>query len=474
MRLAKPETSKAILIGAAQYDDPALADITQARANVEDLAAILVDPALGEFRPEHVRTMINPRHKEDASLEIDQWCRTAEDTLVVYYAGHGLVDDNGELLLATSDTIEAAKHHRSLRAELLRRAVKVSHARIRILILDCCYSGRAFGQVMADEASAVLDQTETTGTCGLASAPRHLTSLFVAGERHTVFSGELIRVLRDGLPGEGAALSVFAVYQQLRRRMRDRGHPEPKIVHSDSVSEFALVRNRAHDASVVPPATATPPVTSPPPPIVPPSPVRAARPRLKSIAEADEFANRIPHATELAIAASGMDWPLLARLRFIADLARTGEKNFAQWALQDLRAIDAPGAVTAINRLLKELGNGRAWDDEAWRTADLVQGSWEPTDVKARQVWGVAMAMLLAAAAWPTPLRVQAIEELAELGHRDEAVWIAQGVLRDRRADPALVDAVRAFLARAGAGTPGPIGAVRPAPPRSADGRPRT
>ena len=246
MRLADPEKSKAILIGAAQYDDPELADIAQARANVEDLAAVLVDPALGGFRPEHVRTMVNPRHKDDAGLEISRWCRTAEDTLLVYYAGHGLVDVNGELLLATSDTFEAEKEHHSLRVEMLRRAIKESPAPIKVFIVDCCYSGRAFGQVMSDEASGVLEQIETRGMCGLASAPRHLAALFVEGERHTVFSGELIRVLRDGLPGEGPVLPVFTVYQQLRRRMRDRDHPEPKIVHSDSVGQFALVRNRAH------------------------------------------------------------------------------------------------------------------------------------------------------------------------------------------------------------------------------------
>jgi hypothetical protein len=475
MRLADPEKSKAILIGAAQYDDPELADIAQARANVEDLAAVLVDPSLGGFRPEHVRTMVNPRHKDDAGLEISRWCRTAEDTLLVYYAGHGLVDVNGELLLATSDTFEAEKEHHSLRAEMLRRAIKESPAPIKVFIVDCCYSGRAFGQVMSDEASGVLEQIETRGMCGLASAPRHLAALFVEGERHTVFSGELIRVLRDGLPGEGPVLPVFTVYQQLRRRMRDRDHPEPKIVHSDSVGQFALVRNRAHRPAD--PVAPSPPISPPSPPVTPP---RTTRPRLRTIAEADELANGFPRGgtttTALASAAGHPTWPVFARLRFVSELARAGETFFAESALRQLQAPDTARAVTAVKRLRITLDNGRVWDDPRWDTSDLVPATAgeEVTDVQARHLWGVAMAMLLAAAELPTASRVQAIRELADLGHHDQAEWIAGGVLRDRQADPALAAEVRAVLPRAAGGTPGPTGAGFPAPPRSGPGSPPT
>lgn len=466
MRLADPEGSKAILIGTAQYDDPALEEIAQARANVEDLAAVLADPELGGFLPDNVRTMVNPRHKDDAGLEIARWCRTATDTLVVYYVGHGLVDVNGELLLATSDTFEAEKEFHSLRADLLRRAVRDSDAKIKIFIVDCCYSGRAFGKPMADEASGVLDQIETTGTCGLASAPRHLAALFVEGERHTVFSGELITVLRDGLPDEGALLPLFAVYRELRRRMREREHPEPKIVHSDSVSEFALVRNQLYrQAEDVPPWTVVPPPARP-------------RAQLHTIAEADTLVSGFPRGgttnTALATAASNPAWPVLARLRFVAELAGAGEAFFAEQAMRGFQLPDLARAVAAIKRLRKDLANGRAWETDEWDVGELAPDGAEVTDVEARQLWGVAMAMLLAAAELPTPVRIQAIQELADLGHHEEAGWIGQGMLREHRAIPALITEVKAFLHQGAAETPRRSGAVPPAPWRSDRAAPPT
>lgn len=475
MRLADPGTSKAILIGTAQYDDPALAEIAQAEANVEDLAAVLTDPELGGFLEDNVRKMVNPRHKDDAGLEIARWCRTATDTLVVYYAGHGLVDVNGELLLATSDTIEAEKEFHSLRVEMLRRAVNRSDAKIKIFIVDCCYSGRAFGQAMANEASGVLDQIETTGTCGLASAPRHLASLFVEGERHTVFSGELISVLRAGLPGEGSLLSLAAVYRELRRRMRNREHPEPKIVHSDSVSEFALVRNQAHGSAETPP-----PQREMPPPQEEPPPRGTTSPpiRLRTIAEADALADRFSRGgttiAELGAAASDPAWPVLARLRFVSELLVADGGGFAVSALRHFHVPDIGPALVAVERLRTDLAKGRTWENDNWHVGELALGAAPATDVEARQLWGIAMAMLLAAAELPTPVRVQAIRELADLGHHDEATWIAQGVLRDRRAHPALIAEVRMFLHQAAAGTPDRTGADRPAPRRSGPAAPRT
>ena len=166
---------------------------------------------------------------------------------------------------------------------------------------------------------------------------------------------------------------------------------------------------------------------------------------------------------------------MFARLRFVSELARAGETFFAASALREFQAPDTARAVTAVKRLRTDLDNGRVWDDPRWDTGDLVPPAGEEvTDVQARHLWGVAMAMLLAAAELPTASRVQAIRELADLGHHDEAEWIARGVLRDRQADPALAAGVRAFLPRAAGGTPGPTGAGFPAPPRSGPGSPPT
>jgi hypothetical protein len=216
------------------------------------------------------------------------------------------------------------------------------------------------------------------------------------------------------------------------------------------------------------------------PPVTPPPPPRTTPPSagLHTIAEADALANGFPRGgitnTELATAASQPGWPLLARLRFVSELAHADETFFAEQAMQRLQVPDVSRALTAVKRLRQDLANGRAWETAAWDVAELVPGTAAVTNGEARQLWGIAMAMLLAAAELPTRLRVQAIQELADLGHHDEAALIAQGMLRERRAEPALITEADSFLSQAEDGTPGRTGAGRPASRRSGRASPPT
>ncbi|AXG77530.1 caspase family protein [Streptomyces paludis] len=510
MRLADPPRSKAILIGSARYTDPALEDIPAVAANVEDLAAILTDPGLGGFLPENVHPMVDPEFR-NAGREIARWCREAEDVLVVYFAGHGLIDaGDSALLLAMSDTDSELQEYSSLPAAQVRRAIANSPAGIRIFIIDCCYSARALGHAMADEGSQLLAQIDVQGTYTLASAPRNLAALFIPGERHTVFSGELITLLREGVSGTGPLLALSAVHPQLHRRLRQRNRPLPKVVHSDSVGEFALVRNAGYrrEATAVPvtaapvtpapvtaapvtaapvtaapvtaaPVTAAPvtvapvtavPVTAVPVTAVPVTAVPVTVQPLHTPEEAEALVRRltanlaplVPNQRSeptlehtqalmrLASAALDQSWPVLARLRFIWLLSAWHQDEWAAAALAGMNSLYDPKLPASVRSFVQSLNDDDAWSrrtEDTWSIEGLVprhQGA--DDDFDPTELWGTVMAMLMATAGLPVLVRVQALNELAELGHADQAVRIAQGMLRERDADPGLTAAVEAFL----------------------------
>src|SRR5688500_17772970 len=96
--LADPHTSRAVLIGAAGYRH--LPELPTVRSNVDALAALLTDEAvwgLPDRRCARIRDPVTP-------VEVDRALREAaggtgpDGMLLVYYAGHGLVDAASDAL----------------------------------------------------------------------------------------------------------------------------------------------------------------------------------------------------------------------------------------------------------------------------------------------------------------------------------------------------------------------------------------
>jgi hypothetical protein len=442
MRLPQPEHSTAILIGVADYRDPALPDIPATANNVADLAATLTDPDIGGFLAKNVHSLVNPTHTE-AGRRVARLCRDADDVLLVYFAGHGLIAKDGELLLAVSDTEEDLPGVSSLPIGHVREAISESPASTRILILDCCFSGRAATSLMSDADAALRGQVEVQGTYTLTSAPRNLPSVFIPGAQHTVFTGELITVLRDGVPDGTPLLSLRTVHSQLVRRMRLGNHPRPHVLHSDSASELALVRNRSYRPESIPP---------------PPQPIRLPQPEpetflaaLESLLPAPEppppprslvEADAIIRNRSLEIVegeAVNPRWPILARLRFACALIENGRRSAGQ-ALQQLGSTEPLLASMRIANMLKSLHNDATWVEYAgtrWNLDGLLARNTSYGDPPPAAVWGTAMAMLLDAAKLPIPICTKAIAELADLGYPEQAACIAEGMLRDSWLDEA-------------------------------------
>ena len=160
--------------------------------------------------------------------------------LIVYYSGHGIVAD-GELRLGlTTTTTDTAAS--GLEGRLLRQEVANSVSGTRLLIADCCFSGR-LTNVLADPGSVIEGELDVRGTVTLASSAGDATSLAPPGEQLTAFTGEFVDVLWTGLPEKGPLLSVADVFNAVRARMRSKGRPEPRILHTGLAALAPLCKN---------------------------------------------------------------------------------------------------------------------------------------------------------------------------------------------------------------------------------------
>lgn len=167
-------------------------------------------------------------------------------SLLVYYAGHGLVaGQRHDLYLGLTDSQWAHPEFNALEYDKLRSIVLDSPSRIKVVILDCCFSGRALSQTMAEPMNGIMEQLSIQGTCVLTSAQRDQVALILPHEEHTAFTGRMIRLLTAGVPGSDMAVSIDELYRHIVVEMRTAGLSAPQIRRTQTAGSVALGYNRA-------------------------------------------------------------------------------------------------------------------------------------------------------------------------------------------------------------------------------------
>lgn len=243
-RLADPQRSRAILVGVGAYDE--LHPLPAVDGNLTDLRAVLTSAGGARLPDAHCRVLRDPREEATVGEALASAAAEAEDMLLVYYAGHGLIAGPGnELFLATAGTRERTVATSALPCAEVRRAIEGSPARARVLVVDCCFSGRAITHTMASPQEVVLAGVEVRGAFILTSAAPTQTALAPEGARHTLFTGALLAALRDGVPGAGPLLTLGALSTHLGAAMARRGGPTPRFRVDGTVAHLALATNQA-------------------------------------------------------------------------------------------------------------------------------------------------------------------------------------------------------------------------------------
>ncbi|MFJ1550577.1 caspase family protein [Streptomyces sp. NPDC088246] len=251
--LPDPGASRAVLIGTSRYEH--LEQLPAVSNNLTALASLLTGPLSLRMPASHVTVVENPPAPATVMDPLRQAAAEATDTLLVYYAGHGLIDPHDTLALAMPHT-QPDRIETSLNYDWLRQILLNSRAQRHIVLLDCCYSGLALGRMSGSQGLA--DHAAVEGTFLLAASAETRTALAPIGDTHTAFTSALLDTLRHGIPGGPPLLDLETVYHHLRLTLEARGHPVPQARNRNSGARVALARNHADLPAAPVPAAAGP------------------------------------------------------------------------------------------------------------------------------------------------------------------------------------------------------------------------
>ncbi|MEV4835239.1 YDG/SRA domain-containing protein [Nonomuraea sp. NPDC049486] len=233
-----------MLIGTSEYTH--LSPLPAVANNLKTLGGLLQRSDLWGLPAEHCTVVHNPASVEAMMDPLYDAGKEAKDTLIVYFAGHGLMHSVESDLYLTLVDSHRDRMYSAVAYDTVRNELRASLARRKIIILDCCYSGLALGLMGGeDPVERVANSTRITGSYMMTATTENKTALGGLDD-YTAFTGELIHLIREGIPEQPELLDLDTVFKHAQESLRDKGLPVPQKRETNFAAHIALVRNRAH------------------------------------------------------------------------------------------------------------------------------------------------------------------------------------------------------------------------------------
>ncbi len=241
MGLPDPDRTRVVLIGTASYEH--IPNLPAVANNLSQLAELFVNPRIGGIPDDHCITVLDPSEGQTVYDVVYKAAGEATDTLVVYFAGHGMLSANGSLHLGLWNSEPGKRMDRSVAFEHVREAVLSSMASNKVVILDCCYSGAALEGLMSDP-DELAEHSVIEGTYVLTATSATQAARAPVGAHLTAFTGALVDTITDGIPEAPTPLPMNSLYQQVHRRLQSGGLPIPRQRSGDQGHAITLFRNQ--------------------------------------------------------------------------------------------------------------------------------------------------------------------------------------------------------------------------------------
>ena len=138
----------ALLVGVSTFEDETLQKLHSPEPDIKKLRSLLSNPDIGGYDVE----VLLDANLRDAQLKVRDFFRTPAESLLFYFAGHGIRDANGILRFPLKDTKMPYLDLTAMGGDFLRGQWNDSLCRRQIIIIDCCFSGA----VLANSRQALL------------------------------------------------------------------------------------------------------------------------------------------------------------------------------------------------------------------------------------------------------------------------------------------------------------------------------
>ncbi len=170
-----------------------------------------------------------------------------DDLIVVYYTGHGLLDDENNLYLALTESNAEYPDIQSISAAWLKRKLDRCRSERQVLILDCCHSGAFIGGTKSSTDTLAIN-TDTFDRQGygryvLASSSRTQFSIESGGE--SLYTKAIVEGLKKGKAALGKEwISIADLEEYLAGKFSTAAAPmRPESSVKEKIGQLVIAAN---------------------------------------------------------------------------------------------------------------------------------------------------------------------------------------------------------------------------------------
>lgn len=133
----------ALLIGVGEYE-PGLNPLPGAIKDIEAMQRVLQHPEIGGFAAGDVIVLKNQQRQEAEEAIFNFFAnKKKEDLLLLYFSGHGIIDETSQFYFSTRSTRKQEGKLISptaVAANFVHQQMQNSRSKRQVIILDCCFS----------------------------------------------------------------------------------------------------------------------------------------------------------------------------------------------------------------------------------------------------------------------------------------------------------------------------------------------
>jgi len=250
----------AIVIGVQQYSQrTGFAPLRYAEKDAQAFYDVLVDPQRGGYQEGRVKLLTTGAEEPDqqptrgnilGALELlASWSQAgaqpSPDTVVVYFSGHGVEQDDQSYLIP-SDAARTDLANTALSLDLVREKLALTGAKKQIVIVDACrfqsVPGKAGGEQQSVEFARALEEfAKAEGRVVLASCSSNQASYEDEERGHSAFTGILLDGLLGAADGDGnAVITLTESYEYLTRELRSWAEKRGIVQYPSLYGEISL------------------------------------------------------------------------------------------------------------------------------------------------------------------------------------------------------------------------------------------